>query len=294
MTVIRPEHGPPAERPDEGTQPTWHPRRPPPVWQWPPIQRILPENAGAVLAVVLLVAPCCWPLTGTYYLVRSARLVAWWLFRVERSTTRGHDRAITRIKRLRAWTAPVVSLALFAGSGAFSYAGDDLMERWTLVFVAPWLFVASAPVVTAGLIGFAAPHRRAGMRRGLRGPLRKLGRYGGTLALLYCFIGAAIWASVSWSGWMFLVVIWSMLLFSFASITFLQTGLGLEDVHPTLPPLLTTVLVWELAALSGVPEGPPPMVGYVLLAGGPAVMTAIAGWEMHRLRTWYGVTLRGE
>ncbi|MGP4050075.1 hypothetical protein [Streptomyces sp. 2A115] len=63
-------------------------------------------------------------------------------------------------------------------------------------------------------------------------------------------------------------------------------------MHPELPALLTSVLVWESAALGGLPTGPP-AIAYAIRIGGPATVTAIACWEIHRLRTRYGVTLRG-
>ncbi|MBX7551223.1 hypothetical protein K1Y78_25050 [Streptomyces sp. tea 10] len=53
-----------------------------------------------------------------------------------------------------------------------------------------------------------------------------------------------------------------------------------------------TFLVWAFAATARLPSGPTP-IAYALLIGGPATVTAIAWWEIHRLRTRFGVRLRG-
>ncbi|WP_405705202.1 hypothetical protein OG264_01480 [Streptomyces xanthophaeus] len=68
------------------------------------------------------------------------------------------------------------------------------------------------------------------------------------------------------------------------------------DLHETVSPLLATLLVWEVAlfdlftdAYDSVPLG----VRLAFLLGAPLSVTAVAIWELRRLRTRHGVTLRG-
>ncbi|MEY9488602.1 hypothetical protein RKD26_004396 [Streptomyces calvus] len=68
------------------------------------------------------------------------------------------------------------------------------------------------------------------------------------------------------------------------------------DLHETVPPLLATLLVWEVALFDvfrGAYDTVPFAVRMVLTLGGPLSVTALALWELRRLRTRYGITLRG-
>lgn len=68
------------------------------------------------------------------------------------------------------------------------------------------------------------------------------------------------------------------------------------DLHETVPPLLATLLVWEVALFDvfrGTYDGVPFGVWVVFTAGAPLSVTAVAMWELRRLRTRHGITLRG-
>jgi hypothetical protein len=67
------------------------------------------------------------------------------------------------------------------------------------------------------------------------------------------------------------------------------------DLHETLPPLLATLLVWEVALFDvyqGAYDGVPIGVRVAFLLGAPLTVTAAAMWELRRLRTRHGITLR--
>ncbi|WP_431981430.1 hypothetical protein [Streptomyces qinglanensis] len=67
------------------------------------------------------------------------------------------------------------------------------------------------------------------------------------------------------------------------------------DVHQMLPALLSPLLVWSLFVFQ-VFDGPdvaaPWEVLYAFLLGGPLTVTALSVWEVRRLRSRYGMTLR--
>ncbi|WP_405982680.1 hypothetical protein [Streptomyces sp. NBC_00158] len=69
-----------------------------------------------------------------------------------------------------------------------------------------------------------------------------------------------------------------------------------SDVHQLLPALLSPLLVWSLFAFqlfNGPDVAAPPEVLYTFLLGGPLSVTALSVWEVWRLRSRYGITLRG-
>lgn len=67
------------------------------------------------------------------------------------------------------------------------------------------------------------------------------------------------------------------------------------DLHETVPPLLATLLVWEVALIDvfrGAYDGVPLGVRVAFVLGAPLTVTAAALWELRRLRTRHGITLR--
>ncbi|MFF7791828.1 hypothetical protein [Streptomyces sp. NPDC007991] len=67
------------------------------------------------------------------------------------------------------------------------------------------------------------------------------------------------------------------------------------DVHETVPPLLATLLVWEVTLFDvfrGAYDGVPFGVRVAFILGAPLTVTAVALWELRRLRTRHGITLR--
>ncbi|MGO4429095.1 hypothetical protein AB4Z54_62785, partial [Streptomyces sp. MCAF7] len=67
-------------------------------------------------------------------------------------------------------------------------------------------------------------------------------------------------------------------------------------VHAALPAVITVVMVWIIAVLNatdgGMPGGPL-WAQFCALFGGPLSVTGLALWELRRLRTRHGVTIRG-
>ncbi|WEV28181.1 hypothetical protein OYE22_25645 [Streptomyces sp. 71268] len=241
------------------------------------------------------------PLVALYSIARGARLTAWRLFVRGGAPVPVHDPQVARLKTLRTWAAVAVSIAVVAALGSLRDLDQHLTEHWATLLLTPWLLIASGPVVLGVLIWLAPPTRRATMRAALRGPLRQLGLFFGTLALIPAlFYGLDLLNPSHVGGNLGTLLIlacvvagmWSVFLFLFASATVARTGFGTAAVHPATPALLTSVLVWEIAAIGGLPNGPP-VLAYVLLVGGPATVTALSCWEISRLRSRYGVRLRG-
>ncbi|MFE7618935.1 hypothetical protein [Streptomyces sp. NPDC057496] len=66
-------------------------------------------------------------------------------------------------------------------------------------------------------------------------------------------------------------------------------------VHQLLPALLSPLLVWSLFTfqlLNGPDVAAPPEVLYTFMLGGPVTVTVLSVWEVRRLRSRHGITLR--
>lgn len=92
------------------------------------------------------------------------------------------------------------------------------------------------------------------------------------------------------------VVLWVLPFFLYGAVMCLVHVFRTADVHETVPSILMTVIVWLVSLIdlvTGAYEGAPLLVQLALIFGGPVSVTGVAVWELWRLRTRHGVTLRG-
>ena len=292
--------------------PPYPPYGPPPTLvrrlredEWPPLGEFL-KGLRVHGCIWAMAAMCAWPLVVGllvgYPLARSARRPARRVF-PSRSRHRAPDDDVTRVQRRRAWTATLMSLLILAVYGKpedVDQAQQQFMMRLT---VSPWLLLLSAPVVVAALFRWSSP----GARRAMRVPLRTAGKsalwYVGAFTAVPLLGGAIYYARTRlepdmnlWAPLALLVpLLWVLLFIVFATGPAVRSAFNTVDVHPALPALLTGALVWEFSAINlavgGLPPGPP-LVQFAALIGGPASVTAVAWWEIRRLRVRHGVRLR--
>ncbi|QKZ25226.1 hypothetical protein HUT05_45740 [Streptomyces chartreusis] len=262
--------------------------------------------------VLVLFLSCLWwltvPLLVGYQLARTARRLARRIFPVRPQGAVEDPRVlrVLRVQRVRAWLALAMSGLLLAAFGGW----DDLAEAPGQVLLrllyAPWLALLTAALVVTLLFLAARP----GTRRTMRARLWPAGRsalwyFGAWTLVPLLFMAAAegmgllpsgvnvlLWASVMFVCW---APFWWVIFFlGFASGPALRHAFNLSALHAALPALVTSVLVWVFALLGlwtgGLPPGPLPLAVCAFL-GGPVSVTAVAWWEIHRLR--HGVRLRG-
>ncbi|WP_255345980.1 hypothetical protein [Streptomyces chartreusis] len=313
----RPSGPSPAGRP----RPAGDPPRPyTPLWrrlredEWPPLGEVLRGRREQVpqWVVLVLFLSCLWwltvPLLVGYQLARTARRLARRIFPVRPQGAVEDPRVlrVLRVQRVRAWLALAMSGLLLAAFGGW----DDLAEAPGQVLLrllyAPWLALLTAALVVTLLFLAARP----GTRRTMRARLWPAGRsalwyFGAWTLVPLLFMAAAegmgllpsgvnvlLWASVMFVCW---APFWWVIFFlGFASGPALRHAFNLSALHAALPALVTSVLVWVFALLGlwtgGLPPGPLPLAVCAFL-GGPVSVTAVAWWEIHRLR--HGVRLRG-
>jgi hypothetical protein len=250
---------------------------------------------------------CLWPFLlflGLYPMARSARRLARRVFVVPgpRGIT---DRVVLRVQRIRGWLALAAGFTVLAVYGTpddWSQANDQLETR---LVITPWLVLVTVPVVVGVLFRLAGPAARPAMRAQVRPAalmaLQFVGAWTAVPALLWLAARLRGSVQVLLLGQVFDMLVlampvWALMFVAFASPTVVRTAFTMDRVHAVFPPVLTVVLVWELAAIGlaigGLPPGPLP-VQLCSIVGGPATVSAVAWWEVHRLRSHFGVSLRG-
>ncbi|WP_286250599.1 hypothetical protein [Streptomyces graminofaciens] len=308
---VPPQPGTPYPNPYPHPYP-YVPVPPPSVWQrlredeWPPLREFLSglRINGCLWALAVM---CAWPLVvGVlvgYPLARSARRPARRIF-PSRGRRRIEDPGVQALQRTRAWTATAMSvliLAAYGKPGDVDQARDQFMLRLTIT---PWLLLLSAPVVVALLFRCSSPPARRAMRPHLRNAWQSalwyFGAFVGVGAVMAVMFYAKQLFGAEADHWVRVGLLvplgWLLLFIGFASGPAVRSAFNTADVHAALPALLTGILVWEFSAIGlatgGLPPGPP-AVQFAALVGGPASVTAVAWWEIRRLRTRHGVALRG-
>ncbi|MGW5676386.1 hypothetical protein ACWEV4_15140 [Streptomyces sp. NPDC003860] len=267
--------------------------------------------------VLVLALPCLWcltvPLVLGYASARTARRVARRIFPVH---PEGHveDAPLLRVQRVRAWVGLVMSVAVLAVFGDFEDVEEAQVQLTLRLFLTPWGALLIAVVVVALLFWAARPGTRQDMRTNLWPAGRSALWYFGAWSLIPLFAVAAF-QTMGWlapnrfeggSGLLlgvFLLFLffalwtpfwWLVYFVGFSSGPALRHAFNLTALHAALPALVTAVLVWAFAffglATGGLPPGPVPLAVCAFL-GGPLSVTALAWWEIHRLRR-HGVRWR--
>lgn len=246
-----------------------------------------------------------WLLSPLIPLVRSANRAAKRLFDQE-GGGRVRDQLVDKVQLTRSVLGVLASLALvyvYGADGGWSGAATDGVGN---LFATPLLLLLTGPLVVFGFILYAPEHRRPELRSRLRGPLKTVGWY----VLILVAFGVFIYVTGQTTllhglqGWKLWVVglslmaglPWALVFLFLASAYVARSAFNTAYVHAALPPVLTGVLVWLIAVFNllsdGLPNGPLP-AQLCAAFGGPLSVTVLSLWELRRLRTHHGVTIRG-
>ncbi|MEU5422782.1 hypothetical protein ACFY1P_22980 [Streptomyces sp. NPDC001407] len=219
------------------------------------------------------------------------------------------DPTIDRVQKGRAIVGAMASFLLiwtYGIDGGWSGVFKDGVSK---LFMAPAILILVGPLVILGFIWYAPAEHRPLLRSRLRHPLKAVGWYVGavaaSVACLYTasqgghyvallggivgMMGAAVVPLV-----LLPVLLWMVAFLYFSSGAAARYAFNTADVHAALPAVLTVVLVWVLNLVSlgdGLPNGPL-LVKIAAFLGGPLSVTAVSCWELHYLRTRYGVRVR--
>lgn len=215
------------------------------------------------------------------------------------------DRAVDgTVRKLQVWRTVLGVGAWFwlmitynAVKDVGDVAGERINDSWSSVLALACTF----PVVV-GAFAYAA---RGGLRRVyLRRALRSLGAVGALLGATFTFVvgvapefeGLRRFIGVPGKVVGAVVLLWMLGFVLYGMVLALVHVFRTADIHELVPPVLATVLVWEMALLdlvTGAYPGVPPLARVGFILGAPVSVTVLAVWEIHRLRRHHGLTLRG-
>ncbi|MEC4016552.1 hypothetical protein [Streptomyces sp. H27-D2] len=245
-----------------------------------------------------------WGLVSMFIpVIRSSRRRAEALFN-QPGGGRVDDPVVFRVQAWRAALGAATSLLLiyaYGTDGGWSGAVDNGFEK---IVMAPLLLIVTGPLVILGLIQAAPAAHRGLLRSRLRAPVKAVAWYIGVLVICGVVLvgGTTAMEEVPSPAngliamGLLAALVWLVPFFLFASVNAARYAFNTAHVHAALPALLTVALVWELTlfsmALDGLPHGPP-AAQLAMAFGGPITVTAVALWELRRLRTRHGVRVRG-
>jgi hypothetical protein len=215
---------------------------------------------------------------------------------------RVEDRAVRRLQLLRAGAGLAAVVWLAVSYRLVSSTGELLKERGEQVWLSLNVAGATLPLMVGVFIALAQPpNRRLYLRRSLRPFASLVALFGSALVLSLGLSGRPQlrhWLLHEVRGGSVLAIIGVVWLLSFVVVGIVLCTLHVfraADVHELLPPLLATVLVWEMALVdlfTGDQAGVPLRLRVVFALGAPITVSAIAVYEIRRLRTHHGITLR--
>lgn len=226
------------------------------------------------------------------------------------SSGRVEDPVIGRVQKVRAVVGALTTFLMIWTYGVDGGWSEVFEDGVTKVFLAPLVLILVGPLVIGGFILYVPAEHRPLLRSRLRQPLKAVGWYlgipvGATAAIIGTLFLARFLSDVSYVLGLLLYLlifvvgvpftVWMVAFLVFASGAAARYAFNTADVHASLPAVLTAVLVWVLNLVSlgdGLPNGPL-AVKLAAMLGGPLSVTAVSYWELHVLRTRYGVRIRG-
>ncbi|PWK64842.1 hypothetical protein BCL76_114164 [Streptomyces sp. CG 926] len=170
-------------------------------------------------------------------------------------------------------------------------AGGVVDDKFTEVLVSAGLLLVIGPLGLAAFVFSARPPGPVFYRGRLRGPATAIGSLFATVLVMS--FGLPYASMIGPLG-----ALAGLFLFPFAlasAVLCVHHAFRTADVHEVLPPLLSPVLVWCLFLVQLFDDAPvdaPLAVRVLFLVAPPLSVTALSVWELRRLRTSYGITLR--
>ncbi|MFE7617200.1 hypothetical protein [Streptomyces sp. NPDC057496] len=221
------------------------------------------------------------------------------------------DPTVRRIQILRMVVGLAAMVWILVAYRIASDTKSVAMQRLDQVADSAALLAATFPVVVGVFVVASRPHnRRLYLRRALK-PVGALLALGGTLLYFVLLTDGTLtggpfgqmpehptgsdYLYLLYQFFLVIVMLWGLVFVPYGAALSVTHVFRTADIHEVLPPIIATVLVWELAIVdlvSDTYDGAPLPVQLAAVLGGPLSVTAVGLWELRRLRTRHGLTLR--
>ncbi|MFE2932846.1 hypothetical protein [Streptomyces sp. NPDC059278] len=221
------------------------------------------------------------------------------------------DPTVQRIQVLRMVVGLAVMVWILVSYRITSDAKSLAYQRFDQILTSATLLAATLPVAVGAFVIASRPHhRRLYLRRALK-PLGALLALAGTILYFVLITSGALtggpfgqmpekpttadYAHLMYELFLILVMLWGFVFVVYGAGLALVHVFRTADIHEVMPPVIAIVLVWELAVsdlFSHAYDGVPVLVRGAAVFGGPLSVTAVSLWELRRLRTRHGLTLR--
>ncbi|WP_433463175.1 hypothetical protein [Spirillospora sp. CA-128828] len=210
------------------------------------------------------------------------------------------DSRVRNLQVARAWAGIVVTLAVlvvYKAAAPKDLASGRFDDAWNNVLV----LTCVLPLAVGGFILAARPPNRAEFVRRIRYPLISVGAIFGAMFSFYLAAGPELEGARKAAGMVVLVpagvvlFLWMVPFALYGIVLSLTNVFRTADIHELVPPLVSVSASWAVAVVNLVTDpykGVPGLLAVVLLLGAPVTVSALAYYEMRRLRRLHGITLR--
>ncbi|MFG3252611.1 hypothetical protein [Streptomyces sp. NPDC048172] len=164
------------------------------------------------------------------------------------------------------------------------------------VILSAGVLIVAGPVAMTVFVLCARPPLRRVYRGRVHEPLRAMGTFFGTGAVFVFMISGGVSGFGAASILVVPVFLFTIPFGIAGALLAVHYVFRTADVHEVLPPLVSPVLVWAMFVFQLFDDAPvvaPAVVRGVFLVVPPLSVTALSVWELWRLRTRYGITVRG-
>lgn len=224
---------------------------------------------------------------------------------------RVEDAAVRKIQVLRSVVGLVAVVWVLVSYRVASDAKSLASQRLDQIEMSGNLLTATFPIVVgAFIVASRADNRRLYLRRALK-PLGTLLALAGTILFFFGLTSGVLtggpiepapenpstadYVQVVYLLFLVPLMLWGLVFVIYGAALTLVHVFRTADIHEVLPPVIAIVLVWELAVVdlfSSDYDGIPAALRAAVILGGPLSVTAVSLWELRRLKTRHGLTLR--
>ncbi|MFE7313450.1 hypothetical protein ACFU7T_10120 [Streptomyces sp. NPDC057555] len=216
------------------------------------------------------------------------------------------DSGIERAQTARTVIGTLATLWLIYAYPLQGSATDLAKNKFGEIFTNTGILLVAGPLALAGFVLAARPPVRRLYGRRLIAPVTGFCALFGCPALLWFLfryvIGGGATAAQRF-GLLEIVVLplglgaalFALFFAVSAAVLSVHYVFRTADVHEVLPPLISPVLVWVMCGfqLVDTPDvAAPTAVRLLFLISPPVSVTALSAWELRRLRTHFGISIR--